>query len=123
MSAEAARQNGNERWAAQLLAADGEPLDVITNLLDMVELLRTENEQLKGALTSRIAIEQAKGVLGERLGIGTEEAFVLLRRAARSSRMKLHDLAASVVAERDTPPAIRSLLEGWEERFAPVARG
>jgi hypothetical protein len=123
MSAEAARQNGNERWAAQLLAADGEPLDVITNLLDMVQLLRTENEQLKGALTSRIVIEQAKGVLAARLEIDTEEAFVLLRRAARSSRIKLHDLAARVVAVRDTPPEIQSLLDGWEQRFAPVPRG
>lgn len=98
-----------------------EPADVISNLVGMIESLRTENEQLKGALTSRVAIEQAKGILAERLEIGPEEAFILLRRSARSSRVKLHDLAAAVVASRETPPEIRLVLERWEQRLEPSA--
>ena len=123
MSATPARE-ANEAWAEQLLAGasatDGNPHDVITNLLGMVESLREENEQLQGALTSRVVIEQAKGVLAERLGIDPEDAFVLLRRAARSSRMKLHPLAAEVVRCRETPPAIRDVLERWERRLDPA---
>jgi AmiR/NasT family two-component response regulator len=97
------------------------PRDVIANLVGTLEALRSENEQLKGALTSRIAIEQAKGVLAERLAIGPEDAFILLRRSARSSRVKLHDLAAAVVASRETPPEIRQVLERWEQRLDPSA--
>lgn len=98
-----------------------QPSDVIANLVGTLDALRSENEQLKGALTSRIAIEQAKGVLAERLAIGPEDAFILLRRSARSSRVKLHDLAAAVVASRETPPEIRLVLERWEQRLDPAA--
>jgi AmiR/NasT family two-component response regulator len=103
--------------SANAAYADGQPLDAITNLVAMVESLRIENEQLRGALTSRVMIEQAKGILGERLAIGPEDAFILLRRAARSSRMKLHELAGEVVASRETPPEIRQVLERWEQRL------
>jgi AmiR/NasT family two-component response regulator len=101
--------------------ADGQPQDVIANLVGMVESLRRENEQLQGALISRVAIEQAKGMLAERLDIGPEEAFIVLRRAARSSRMKLHDLAGNVVASRETPAEIRLVLERWEQRLDATA--
>jgi AmiR/NasT family two-component response regulator len=97
--------------------AGDQPPDVIANLVAMVESLRKENEQLQGALTSRVVIEQAKGMLAARLDIGPEDAFILLRRAARSNRMKLHDLAGEVVAARQTPAAIRQVLERWEARL------
>jgi len=62
--------------------------------------------QLQRALTSRIEIEQAKGILSERLDVGLDAAFELLRRAARTNRLKLHDLAREVVSSRETPEAI-----------------
>jgi AmiR/NasT family two-component response regulator len=98
-----------------------QPLDAIANLVGLVESLRSENEQLKGALASRVVLEQAKGILAERLAIGPEDAFILLRRSARSSRMKLHDLAGEVVASRETPAEIRQVLERWELRLNPSA--
>ena len=52
--------------------------------------------QLQQALNSRVAIEQAKGVLAERRGIGVDEAFVLLRRYARDHNLHLSDLARQV---------------------------
>lgn len=64
----------------------------------LLESLRTENDQLRTALVTRIVIEQAKGVLAERLGAEVDEAFERLRREARNRRMKLHALAAAVVA-------------------------
>jgi GAF domain-containing protein len=53
-------------------------------------------EQLQYALNSRIIIEQAKGVLAERAGVDTDEAFTRLRRHARSTNRRLTDLARSV---------------------------
>ncbi len=55
------------------------------------------NEQLSAALTSRIAIEQAKGVLSERAGIDLAEAFTRLRAYARSTNQRLTDVAQAAV--------------------------
>jgi transcriptional regulator with GAF, ATPase, and Fis domain len=52
--------------------------------------------QLQAALTSRVMIEQAKGVLAERLKISTDDAFQVLRAAARSRNRLLSDLARDV---------------------------
>ncbi|MCQ4207834.1 ANTAR domain-containing protein [Streptomyces longispororuber] len=60
----------------------------------------TKNEiigQLQTALTSRIVIEQAKGMIAARQGIGMEEAFNRLRGHARSRQQKLTELATHVV--------------------------
>ncbi|OIV36229.1 hypothetical protein BIV57_17395 [Mangrovactinospora gilvigrisea] len=57
-------------------------------------------EQLQSALTSRIVIEQAKGVLATRYAVPMEEAFERLRRHARSNRRRLADVADDVVAGR-----------------------
>lgn len=55
-------------------------------------------EQLQTALSSRVLIEQAKGILAEREGLGMDRAFELLRRTARSGRRMLSDVAADVVS-------------------------
>jgi transcriptional regulator with GAF, ATPase, and Fis domain len=54
-------------------------------------------EQLQHALTSRIVIEQAKGVLAERGSLDIDEAFDRLRRYARNSNTRLTDLARGIV--------------------------
>jgi hypothetical protein len=62
--------------------------------------IRRQNErtdQLENALGSRILIEQAKGILAERLAVSVEEAFALLRRHARNHNRRLHDCARDVV--------------------------
>ena len=41
-------------------------------------------EQLEGALNTRIVIEQARGVLSERLGTDLDEVFSRLRRYPRN---------------------------------------
>ena len=54
--------------------------------------------QLQTAVTSRVAIEQANGMLAERFGLVPEQAFRLLRRHARSHNRRLAELAHAVVA-------------------------
>lgn len=53
--------------------------------------------QLQGALNSRIVIEQAKGALSRMEGVSVDEAFVLLRESARSSRTRLVDVARTIL--------------------------
>jgi len=55
------------------------------------------NEQLTFALNSRVLIEQAKGMVAERLGLDMEGAFKILRDHARNHNLKLIDLAQSVI--------------------------
>ena len=56
------------------------------------------NEQLSAALTSRLVIEQAKGVVAERAGVDLAEAFSRLRAYARDSNLRLTDVAQAAVA-------------------------
>ncbi|GAB2972349.1 GAF and ANTAR domain-containing protein [Amycolatopsis acidiphila] len=56
-------------------------------------------EQLQTALTSRVVIEQATGVLSSHGGLDMQEAFTALRGYARSHNLRLSELARTV-AER-----------------------
>jgi transcriptional regulator with GAF, ATPase, and Fis domain len=58
---------------------------------------RVVTSQLQTALESRIAIEQAKGVLAEHMTITVDDAFKLLRNYARANNAKLTDTALSIV--------------------------
>lgn len=53
---------------------------------------------LQHALTSRIAIEQAKGMIAEHNQVDMDEAFVRLRTYARNNNHRLTELAEAVVA-------------------------
>ena len=70
---------------------------------DAAAFLLERTIQLQTALDSRVVIEQAKGILAERQSISPDEAFDKIRGHARSRRMKLHDLAASIVSTVSKP--------------------
>lgn len=74
--------------------------DVATVALVQERALRhqeTLNDQLQVALNSRVAIEQAKGILAELLDLDVEQAFSTLRGYARRHGLRLKDVARSVV--------------------------
>ncbi|MGQ4385061.1 ANTAR domain-containing protein [Streptomyces sp. SAS_270] len=57
-------------------------------------------EQLGQALTSRVVIEQAKGVLAAGLSVSVDDAFARLRGHARAHRRRLPEVAQEVVDGR-----------------------
>ncbi|KOG64430.1 hypothetical protein ADK76_09490 [Streptomyces griseoflavus] len=71
--------------------------------------LRDRTGQLQTALVSRVLIEQAKGVLAERLGRTPDEAFALMRRHARAHQTKLTEVARRIITgPADSGPFARS---------------
>ncbi|HEY2193308.1 MAG TPA: GAF and ANTAR domain-containing protein [Actinomycetospora sp.] len=54
-------------------------------------------EQLQAALTSRVVIEQAKGVLAERGALDLDQAFLRLREHARATNQRISELAQGIV--------------------------
>ncbi|MEV0225315.1 GAF and ANTAR domain-containing protein [Streptomyces sp. NPDC050704] len=74
---------------------------------------RTLAGQLQQALSSRVLIEQAKGMLAERWQTGVDEAFTELRQYARSNQLPLGDVAMGVITRREDASGLGS------ERPAP----
>jgi AmiR/NasT family two-component response regulator len=58
---------------------------------------QTVSEQLQAALHSRVLIEQAKGVLAARTGVGVAEAFAVMRSHARRHGLPLTTVAGAVI--------------------------
>ena len=83
----------------------------VERLLAVTEASYERRAQLQAALDSRVVIEQAKGILAERHDLELEEAFDVMRRAARSNRMKIRDLASRVRPRRETPAEVAALLD------------
>lgn len=83
----------------------------VGRLLSVTEAAYERRAQLEQALQSRVAIEQAKGVIAERYGLGLDESFELIRRAARSNRMKLHELVRKIKPGEPTPDELMSQLK------------
>ena len=69
--------------------------------------------QLQGALNSRIAVEQAKGIVAERLKVDMDTAFGMIRRHARN-----HGTPLSTVADA----LVRGALSASELALAPTER-
>lgn len=94
------------RWVEALmtdLLDDPVVRGVVVNLRDVTERHRDRDrltqltQQLQQALTTRVVIEQAKGMVAAQRGIGVEEAFEVLRRHARDHNATLQAVAGAVV--------------------------
>jgi GAF domain-containing protein len=68
------------------------------------------NQQLNHALNSRIIVEQAKGMIAERLGVTLGEAFAILRGHARDPNLRLVDVAHNVITGTLTATALHRSL-------------
>ncbi len=70
-------------------------------------------QQLTHALNSRVMLEQAKGMVAQRLNLDMEQSFATLRNHARNHNLRLSDLAQAVIdssvlaSQLDTPPAAK----------------
>ena len=81
---------------------------------DRVRALETEVEQLRTAMASRAAIEQAKGVLMLLTGCGDQVAFDLLAHISSHTHRKVRDVALDLVAsasgQRPLSPEVKEIL-------------
>lgn len=95
--------------------------DSLEVLSQTVARLRKERDGLRRAMRSRAVIEQAKGILSERLGISPEEAFTQLHELSTHSNVKLAELAAALVAGRTGAPEAMGDVAGVEilDRLPP----
>jgi AmiR/NasT family two-component response regulator len=80
-----------------------EAATAVGRLLAVTEAAYERRAQLEQALQSRVAIEQAKGILAERYSLDPDAAFDVIRRAARSNRIKLHELVRRIRPGEPTP--------------------
>lgn len=72
--------------------------------------------QLQVALNSRVVIEQAKGVIAESGKLSMDDAFALLRGAARAERRSLSELAADVVSKEVAVRDLQRMHQGRRPR-------
>lgn len=64
---------------------------------------RREVEQLQEALTSRAAIDQAKGILMAQHRCGPDEAFARLRQMSNDTNVRLKDVASALIYQTAAP--------------------
>jgi hypothetical protein len=93
---------------ADLLAGDlgppGEPPGAGPgNQPDAAARLAVTVAQLEHALSARVRVEQAIGVLAERHRLAPRQAFDLLRSVARASGQRVTELAGNVVDSASNP--------------------
>ena len=94
-------------WSGEDVTAARTLADVATSYVvfaSELERSRRTTAQLRGALESRVVIEQAKGVLAADYGVDVQEAFEVLRRHARSQSTSLRTIARAVVEAGLRPP-------------------
>ncbi|MFJ6387558.1 GAF and ANTAR domain-containing protein [Streptomyces sp. NPDC091972] len=73
---------------------------------------RTLSGQLQEALSSRVRIEQAKGMLAERWSVHADQAFMALRQYARRRRQPLDEVASAVIEGVADDAELRREIDG-----------
>jgi PAS domain-containing protein len=80
-------------------------------LAAVVARLRSELAGVRTAMRNRAVIEQAKGVLVERLGVSPDEGFDHLVRLSQRTNIKLVEVAAAVVGTTAPDPQVPTVTE------------
>jgi response regulator NasT len=86
-----------------------------------LEALRREVRDLKGALETRKVVEQAKGVLMNRLKLSEGEAFRRMQQASRNTRTGLKEVAATILKAEALLAAFEE--KGFEEKDLTSGEG
>ncbi len=76
-------------------------LDAAIARFKMFSRMRRELEATKAALAERKMVDRAKGLLMAAKGIGEDEAYALLRRAAMDQGKKIGEISAALVASAE----------------------
>jgi GAF domain-containing protein len=85
----------DDELAIAQLFADVAAAHIVT--ADRVRELEDLTGQLQSALSSRVVIEQAKGITAQARGTSPDQAFRLIRAHARSHQVSLHAVARAIV--------------------------
>ncbi|MFC5217391.1 GAF and ANTAR domain-containing protein [Streptomyces coerulescens] len=80
---------------------------------------RTLAGQLQQALSSRVRIEQAKGMLAERWNTAADDAFVALRHYARRHQLSLDTVARAVIDRVADDAGLRRAAERGDDEERP----
>jgi ANTAR domain len=122
-SGSAAAETGTAAAAApappKLAPPHARPMDQAAEADEAARLAVTVT-QLEHALTARVRVEQAIGVLAERHRLRTRDAFDLLRNAARTRGRRVLEIAEDVVNSASN--ALLRLPEELERKPEPRAR-
>lgn len=91
----------------------GRLVELVGSFVDVTVAVRERAEQqaardIAAAARSRGPIEQAKGVVAAALGVGTEQAFGLLKRVSNDRNVRLRELSRRVVEEGTAPSPDRA---------------
>ncbi len=78
-------------------------VEAVTAPHPLLEQARTELEQLREALVTRAVIDQAKGIVMARQGVGPDGAFAVLVRESQHRNVKVRQIAAELVATTTAP--------------------
>ncbi|MCD7440555.1 GAF and ANTAR domain-containing protein [Streptomyces lincolnensis] len=90
-----ARRLGDDDIALAQALADVATITILQQRT--LEQSHVENSQLENALTSRILVEQVKGVLAERWNTSVDDAFETFRAYARARHLRLSELATRII--------------------------
>jgi len=116
--------------AGTVIALSGLVLDVTdgrpeVSAGEQVRHLENEVEQLRSAMASRAAIEQAKGVLMLLMGCGDQVAFDLLAHISSHTHRKVRDVAVAIVesasGRNPLPDDVREILHDASPPARPTA--
>ena len=104
-----------QRGVFAYVVLEGDDAGDLQGALDITLRRFAEFQSLRGAFGRRAIIEQAKGILMERNGIGADAAFALLKSHSQSTGRRLVDVAEALTQSHQLLPGARRGNEAQSE--------